>query len=244
MPKKHAFIDYCQLCKKSISYQFKKEQLLRKSSDLYSGVFLHKSKDPEEIHAVLAYFDNNLSHRGTEGSKVIQTDGISLQFVQKSTASSSEGEPLALKKDIKVFYEWLINEYIFYFKTRNIPEGKKVDSTLIKYLASKRINPILSKILENLRKMDPLYEKFVFSDKTNSLIAITFQENDLRKNSASELKKIFQTSFDYIKTYFYGVNKNDALETSKKLELEIANRWGEITRLSLPEDMLQIIQES
>ncbi len=239
MPKKLSFIDYCELCKKNINYKFRQEQLLRKSSDLYSGVFLHKSKDNKEIHAVLAYFDDNLAHRGTEGSKVIQTDGVSLEFVQKGKVSSS-GEALNLKKDIKVFYEWLINEYIFYFKMINIPASKRVDSTLITFLASKRVNPILSKILEDLRKVDLIYKKFVFSDRTNSLIATTFQEEDLRKIKERELKKIYQTFFDYVKTYFYEVNKNDALETSRKLGLEIVNRWGEIARLDLPEDMFQI----
>ncbi|MFX1518385.1 MAG: hypothetical protein ACFFCD_00460 [Promethearchaeota archaeon] len=243
MAKKHAFIDYCEICKKNITYKFRKDQLLRKSSDLYSGVFLHKSKDNKEIHAVLAYFDEDLAHRGTEGSKIIQTDDISLEFVQKSALSSSAKNELILKKDIKVFYEWLINEYIFYFKTRNIPVGKRVDSTLIKFLASKRVNPILSKVLEDLRKENPIYEKFVFSDKANSLIATNFQEDDLLKIKESDLKGIYQTFFDHVKTYFYGVNKNDALETSRKLGLEIVNRWNELARLDLPEDMFQIVSD-
>ncbi|MHA2061823.1 MAG: hypothetical protein ACW963_05995 [Candidatus Sifarchaeia archaeon] len=241
MTNKHAFMDYCEICKKSISYQFRKDQLLRKSSDLYSGVFLHKCKDTKETHAILAFFDNDYAHRGTESSKVIQTDGVSLDFVQKGKASSI-GEKLSLKKDIKRFYEWLINEYIFYFKTRNIPANKRVNSTLITFLASKRVNPILSKILENLRKVNPLYEKIVFLDKANSLIATTFQDEDLQNINENDLKKIYQTFFDHIKTDFYRFNKIEALETSRKLGIEMVNRWGEIARLELPEDMFQVIE--
>ncbi len=241
MSKEHAFIDYCEICKKNITYCFKKEQLLRKSSDLYSGIFLHKSADNKEIHAVLSYFDENLAHRGTEGSKVIFTDGISIEFMKKGKMSGF-AEELKLKKEIKSFYEWLINEYIFQFKTRNIPANKRVNSTLITFLASKRVNPILSKILHNLRNVDPLYEKFVFLDKTNSLIATTFQDEDLQEIKENDLKKIYQTFFDHIKTGFYRVNKIEALETSRKLGIEMVNRWGEIARLELPEDMFQIIE--
>jgi len=243
MHKKHSFMDYCEICKKNIAYQFKKELLQRKSSDLYSGVFLHKSKDNKEIHAVLAYFDNNLAHRGTEGSKVIQTDGVLLELVQKSTMSSS-ADVFDLKKDIKLFYEWIINEYISYFKTRNIPMNRRVDSTLINYLKSKRVNPILSKILEDLRKTDPVYEKFIFSDITNSLIATTFKDADLRKIKESELKLTYQKLFDQIQTDFYKLNKNRALETSRKLGLEIVNRGDVISKLNLPGDMLRILEET
>ena len=242
MPKKHSFIDYCEMCKKNIAYHFKKEQLMRKSSDLYSGVFLHKSQNNEEIHAVLAYFDNNFAHRGTEGSRVIQTEGVFLDLVQKSTLSSS-GDAFSLKKDIKSFYEWLINEYISYFKTRK-HTNKKADSTLINYLASKRVNPVLSKILEDLRKLDPVYEKFIFSDIANSLIVTTFTDTDLRKINENELKLIYQRFFDQIQNDFYKLNKSSALETSRKLGLEIVNRGDAISKLNLPEDMLRILEET
>ncbi len=242
MTKKHSFLDYCELCKQNISYQFKKEQLLRKSSDLYSGIFLHKSQNNDEIHAVLAYFDNNLAHRGTEGSRVIQTEGIVFEPMQKSNLSSS-GDGFNLKKDIKLFYEWIINEYISYFTTRK-HSNKRVNSTLINYLASKRVNPVLSKILEDLRNLDPVYEKFIFSKTENSLIATTFEDTDLHKINENELKLMYQRFFDQIQNDFYKLNKNSALEISRKLELEIVNRGDAISKLNLPEDLLRTLEET
>jgi hypothetical protein len=233
---------YCEICKQNIAYHFNKDQLLRKSSDLYSGVFLHKDQNNEEIHAILAYFDNNFAHRGTEGSRVIQTDAVFLELVQKGSLSSSR-DTFNLKKDIKSFYEWLINEYITFFKIRK-HTNSKVDSTLIKYLASKRVNPVLNKILEDFRKLDPVYEKFIFSDTANSLIATTFQDKDLRKINENELKLIYQRFFDQIQNDFYELNKNSALETSRKLGIEIVNRGDVISKLNLPEDMLRTMKET
>ena len=109
---------------------------------------------------------------------------------------------------------------------------------------SKKVNPILSKILEDLRKLDPVYEKFIFSDITNSLIATTFKDTDLYKINENELKLIYQRFFDQIQNDFYELNKNSALETSRKVGLEIVNRGDAISKLNLPEDMLRILEES
>jgi hypothetical protein len=241
MSDEHTFTEYCEKCGRNYIHRFMKDQLRHKSSNLYSGIFLHRGKDNEEIHAVLAYFDKNLANRGIEASNLIQPNGNTREYTQENTLPSSK-EGININQDIKIFYEWLINEYIFFFKdTKELP-AKLVNPILIKLLASKRVNPILIRILEALKSQSKIYEKFELSDETNSTITSSLQDEDLHKIKESELKRVYQTLFDHIKKRFREENEKDALEASRKLELKINKRRNELVKLGLSEDVLRILE--
>lgn len=222
------FTGYCEKCKTKITHHFRKEQLVNKGGGIYSGVFLHNSKDNKEIHAVLAYFDDNLADRGTEDSTVIQTNDFSLECIQVNTLPSL-GEGIATKRDIKVLYEWLINEYISYFKNTE-QEGGNLSSTI-------------NKILEDLKAQSKIYEKFtLISDKTGDKIIFDSQTNDLAAIEQNELRKTYQTLFDQIRTHFKQKNENEVLEASKKLGLKIVTLWKDVVKSGLSEDILHILE--
>ncbi len=223
------FTGYCEKCKTKFTYRFSKEQLEQKSGGIYSGVFLHNSKDNKEIHAVLAYFDSNLADRGTEDSNVIQTSDISLECVQVNTLPSLK-EGITTNRDIKVLYEWLINEYISYFKNKEPPE-------------SKPLSPAINKIIEDSKAQSKIYENFaLISDKTGDKIIFDSQTTDLNTIEDSELKNAYQTLFDQIRAHFRVENENEALEASKKLGLKIVTLWKDIVKSGLSEDMIRILE--
>nr|MDO8079208.1 hypothetical protein [Candidatus Freyarchaeota archaeon] len=222
------FTGYCEKCKTKITYRFRKDQLDQKSGGIYSGVFLHNSKDNKEIHALLAYFDSNLADRGAEDSNVIQTSDVSLECIQVNTLPSLK-EGITTKRDIKVLYEWLINEYISYFKNKEHPESEK-------------LSPVINKILEDSKAQSKMYEKFaLISDKTGDKIVFDSQ-TDLSTIEDGELRKTYQTLFDQIRTHFREKNENEALEASKKLGLKIVTLWREIVKSGLSEDMFRILE--
>ena len=230
MPDKElVFTGYCEKCKTKFTYRFSKEQLEQKSGGIYSGVFLHNSKDNKEIHAVLAYFDSNLADRGTEDSNVIQTNEVSLECVQVNALPSLK-EGTNTKRDIKVLYEWLINEYISYFKNSELPK-------------SKQPNPVINKILEDSKAQSKIYENFtLISDKTGDKIVLDSQAPDFDAIKDDELKNAYQALFDQIRTHFREGNENEALEASKKLGLKIVTLWKDIVKSGLSEDMFRVLE--
>jgi len=167
MSKQKIFSEYCEICKTTIRHLFKKEQLWPRGGGMYSGIFLHKGKENEEIHAALSYFDNDLAHRGTESSKLLQTD-ISLENLKLSSLSDFKDE-IELKQDIKMFYEWLINEYIYYFKS-------------IKLATMKQVSPLLEELLNNLKSKIKIFNDFaLISDKTSDKIIFDLETKDTQK---------------------------------------------------------------
>ncbi|WXG41906.1 MAG: hypothetical protein WED07_14265 [Candidatus Freyarchaeum deiterrae] len=222
------FTGYCEKCKTKFTYRFSKNQLEQKSGGIYSGVFLHNSKDNKEIHAVLAYFDSNLADRGSEDSNVIQTSDISLECIQVNTLPSLK-EGMTTNREIKVIYEWLINEYISYFKNKEHPEDK--------------LSPVLNKILEDSKALSEIYGKFaLISDKTGDKILFDSQTTDFDTIENGELKKAYQTLFDQIRTRLKEEDENEALEASKKLGLKIVTLWKDIVKSGLSEDMFRILE--
>jgi hypothetical protein len=223
------FIGYCEKCKTKFTYRFSKDQLEQKSGGIYSGVFLHNSKDNKEIHALLAYFDSNLADRGTEDSNVIQTSDISLECVQVNALPRLK-EGITTNRDTKVLYEWLINEYISYFKNTELSE-------------SKQLGPAINRILEDSKAQSKIYENFtLISDKTGDKIVFDSEKTDLTTIEDGELKKAYQILFDQIRTHFRGENENQALEASKKLGLKIVTLWKDIVKSGLSEDMFRILE--
>lgn len=223
------FTGYCEKCKTKITHHFRKEQLEQKGGGIYSGVFLHNSKDNKEIHAILAYFDSDLADRGTEDSNVIQTSDISLECIQVNTLPSLR-EGITTKRDIKVLYEWLINEYISYFKNTEKTESEKLGSAI-------------NKILDDSKAQSKIYENFtLISDKTGDKIAFDSQTNDLSTIEEEELRKTYQTLFDRIRAHLKEKNENEALEASKKLGLKIVTLWKTIVKSGLSEDMFQVLE--
>ncbi|MHA2061821.1 MAG: hypothetical protein ACW963_05985 [Candidatus Sifarchaeia archaeon] len=224
MSKDHSLIEYCEKCGSSFTHHFTKDMLEKKGGGLFSGVVLHKSKNNKEIHAMLAYFDTNLANRGGEGSIVILTNGVSLEYLDKDSASHLDEE--ISKQESKVFYEWLINEYIDNIKNK-------------KMLARRRVEPVLNRVLSELKIQSELYEPFmVVSDK----IMFDSQKKDLSQITYDELKETFQTIFEQIIEHFKDENKNDALEASRKTGLKVITQWREIVKLGLSEDVLQILE--
>ncbi|MEM3587509.1 MAG: hypothetical protein QXO71_09335 [Candidatus Jordarchaeaceae archaeon] len=222
------FTGYCEKCKTKITHRFRKEQLMQKGGGIYSGVFLHNSRDNKEIHAVLAYFDDNLADRGTEDSKVIQTDDFSLECMQVNMLPSLE-EGLTTKRDTKVLYEWLINEYISYFKNTEQESGN--------------LNLAIKKILEDLKTQSKIYENFILiPDETGDKIIFDSQKNGLN-TPEEELRKAYQALFEQIRTQFKQKNENETLEASRKLGLKIVTMWKDIVKSGLSEDMLCILEK-
>ncbi len=222
MADNHTFIEYCEKCGTSVTHHFKKNMLEKKGS-LYSGIFLHKSKNNEEVHAMLAYFDTNLANRGGEGSKVILTNGVSLEPLKDNGKHLDEE---VNKLESKLFYEWLINEYISSFKNKRL-------------LVKRRVEPTLNKILADLATQSELYEPFmIVSDK----ITFDLQKRDISQITYDELKEAFQTIFEQIIEYFKDENENDALDASRKIGLKVITQWREIVKLGLSEDVLQILE--
>lgn len=220
------FTGYCEKCKAKITHRFRKDQLMHKGGGIYSGVFLHNSKDNKEIHAVLAYFDDNLADRGTEDSTVIQTNDFPLECIQVNTLPRL-GEGITTKQDIKMLYEWLINEYISYFKKTEQESGN--------------LGSTINKILEDLKTQSKIYEKFtLISDKTGDKIIFDSQINDLKTIEDDELKKAYKTLFNQIRTHLR--RENEDLEASKKLGLKIVTIWKDIVKSGLSEDMLSILE--
>ena len=119
---------------------------------------------------------------------------------------------------------------------------KRVNPALIKFLAGKRVNSIIEKVLEDLKSQSKIYEKFVLADKTNSTITSNLQDEDLRTIKESELKKVYRTLFDHIKKCFREENENDALEASRKLERKITTRQNELAKLGLSEEVSRILK--
>jgi hypothetical protein len=222
MVDNHSFTEYCEKCGTSVTHHFKKDMLENKGGGLYSGIFLHKSKNNQEIHAMLAYFDTNLANRGGEGSKVILTNGVSLEHLEKKETLDDEVNKL----ESKLFYEWLINEFITSFKNMRL-------------LARRRVEPALNKILTDLKTQSELYEPFmVVSDK----ITFDLQKRDISQITYDELKEAFQTFFEQIIEHFKDENKNDALEASRKTGLKVITQWRDIVKLGLSEDVLRILE--
>jgi len=222
MVDNHSFTEYCEKCGTSVTHHFKKDMLENKGGGLYSGIFLHKSKKNQEIHAMLAYFDTNLANRGGEESKVILTNGVSLEHLKQNKTLDEEVNKL----ESKLFYEWLINEYITSFKNMRL-------------LARRRVEPGLNKILTDLKNQSELYEPFmVVSDK----ITFDLQKRDISQITYDKLKEAFQTFFEQIIEYFKDENKNDALEASRKTGLKIITQWRDIVKLGLSEDVLRILE--
>jgi hypothetical protein len=224
MVNDQSFTEYCEKCGSSVTHHFKKEMLEDKGGGLYSGIFLHKSKNNHEIHAMLAYFDTNLANRGGEGSKVILTNGVSLEHLKNDNKQHLDDE--VNKLESKLFYEWLINEYIDSFKNMRL-------------LARRRVEPTLNKILTDLKSQSELYKPFMLvSDK----IMFDLQQNDFTQVSYEELKESFQTIFEQIIKNFMDENKNDALDASRKIGLKVITQWRDIVKLGLSEDVLQILE--
>jgi len=224
MADDYSFIEYCEKCGTSVTHHFKKDMLEKKGGGLYSGIFLHNSKNNQEVHAMLAYFDTNLANRGGEGSKVILTNGVSLESLKKNNKTHLDEE--VNKLESKLFYEWLINEYISSFKNMRL-------------LARRRVEPTLNKILVGLKTQSGLYEPFmVVSDK----ILFDLQKRDISQISYDELKETFQTIFEQIIDCFKDENKNDALEASRNTGLKVITQWRDIVKLGLSEDVLQILE--
>lgn len=228
MSDKHVFAEYCEICKKTVKHPFKKEQLQKRGGGLYSGIFLHKDEDNKEIHAALAYFDVNLAHRGTESSNLIQTE-LSPEDLEQGILPSLKDES-DIKQNIKMFYEWLINEYIFYFKS-------------IKLLALKQVSPILSEILENLRSQSEIYKNFVLiSDGKSDRISFDLNKKHASKIKDSELRHAYQILFNQFRAYFRKNDESDALEASKKLGLKMVTLWKELIKLGLSEDIYSTLE--
>lgn len=224
MADDYSFIEYCEKCGTSVTHHFKKDMLEEKGGGLYSGIFLHNSKNNQEVHAMLAYFDTNLANRGGEGSKVILTNGVSLESLKKNNKTHLDEE--VNKLESKLFYEWLINEYISNFKNMRL-------------LARRRVEPTLNKIVANLKTQSELYEPFmIVSDK----ITFDLQKRDISQISYDELKEAFYTIFEQIIEYFKDENENDALDASRKIGLKVITQWREIVKLGLSEDVLQILE--
>ncbi|MHA2330251.1 MAG: hypothetical protein ACXACR_17160 [Candidatus Hodarchaeales archaeon] len=224
MSDDHSFIEYCEKCGTSFTHRFNKDMLENKGAGLFSGIFLHKSKNSQEIHAMLAYFDTNLASRGGEGSKVIITNGVSLEHLKKSSASHLDDE--VSKKEMKVFYEWLLNQYIDNIKNKRM-------------LARRRVEPVLNKVLSELKTQSELYEPFmVVSDK----IVFDLQKKEIQAITYNELKEIYQTLFEQIIVYFKDENEKDALEASRKLGLKVITQWRDIVKLGISEDVLRILE--
>lgn len=228
MSKKKVFSEYCEICKTTIKHPIKKEQLHPRGGGLYSGIFLHKGIENEEIHAALSYFDNDLAHRGTEGSKLFQTD-LSLENLKPSALSDLKDET-ELKQDIKMFYEWLINEYIFYFKS-------------IKIATMKQVSPILEEILNNLKPQAKIYNTFkLISEKTSDKIICDLETNDTQKIKARELKKAYQTLFNQIRWRFRDDDEHDAFESSKKLGFKMVSLWRDLLKFGVSEDIFSSLE--
>jgi hypothetical protein len=224
MPEEHSFTEYCEKCGSSVTHRFTKDMLENKGGGLYSGIFLHKSKDNQEVHAMLAYFDINLANRGGEGSKVILTNGVSLEYLQQRNAPSLDDE--VGKQESKVFYEWLLSEYVHNFKNTRL-------------LARRRVEPTLTEVLTALKAESVLYEPFmVVSDK----IAFDSQKKDMHEITYNELKEIYQTLFEQIRTHFKEENEKDEREALRKLGLKVITQWREIVKLGLSEDVLRILE--
>ena len=224
MADDYTFIEYCEKCGTSVTHHFTKEMLEQKGGGLYSGVFLHKSKSNNEIHAMLAYFDTNLANRGGEGSKVILTNGVSLEHLKKNEKKHLDEEENKLES--KLFYEWLINEYISSFKNKRL-------------LVKRKVEPTLNKIVANLKTQSELYEPFMtVSDK----ITFDLQKRDINQITYDELKEAFQTVFEQIIEYFKDENENDALDASRNIGLKVITQWRDIVKLGLSEDVLQILE--
>jgi len=228
MSKQKIFSEYCEICKTTIKHPFKKEQLHPRGGGLYSGIFLHKGIDDEEIHAALSYFDNELAHRGTEGSKLLQTD-LSLEDL-KSSALPDLKDEMELKQDIKMFYEWLINEYIFYFKS-------------IKLATMKQVTPLLEEILNNLKPQTNTYNTFeLISDKTSDKIICDLETKDTQQIKARELKKAYQTLFNQIRWRFRDDDEHDTFESSKKLGFKMVTLWRDLLKFGVSEDMFSSLE--
>ncbi|MFX1466578.1 MAG: hypothetical protein ACFFA5_08915 [Promethearchaeota archaeon] len=228
MSKKKVFSEYCEICKTTFKHPIKKEQLHPRGGGLYSGIFLHKGIENEEIHAALSYFDNDLAHRGTEGSKLFQTD-LSLENLKPSALSDLKDET-ELKQDIKMFYEWLINEYIFYFKS-------------IKIATMKQVSPILEEILNNLKPQAKIYNAFkLISEKTSDKIICDLETNDTQKIKARELKKAYQTLFNQIRWRFRDDDEHDAFESSKKLGFKMVSLWRDLLKFGVSEDIFSSLE--
>ena len=228
MSKEKVFSEYCEICKTTIKHPIKKEQLHPRGGGIYSGIFLHKGIEDDEIHAALSYFDNDLAHRGTEGSKLLRTD-ISFEDLKPSALSDLKDET-ELKQDIKMFYEWLINEYIFYFKSIKIAEMKQV-------------SPILEEILNNLKSQIKIYNPFkLISEKTSDKIICDLETNDTQKIKARELKKAYQTLFNQIRWRFRDDDEHDAFESSKKLGFKMVTLWRDLLKFGVSEDMFRSLE--
>ncbi|WP_287583839.1 hypothetical protein [Candidatus Borrarchaeum sp.] len=228
MSKQKIFSEYCEICKTTIKHPIKKEQLHPRGGGLYSGIFLHKCKENEEIHAVLSYFDADLAHRGTEGSKLFHTD-LSLENL-KSSALPDLKDEIELKQDIKMFYEWLINEYIFYFKS-------------IKLATMKQVGSILEEILNKLKLQTNIYNNFkLISDKTSDKIICDLETKDAQKIKTRELKKAYQTLFNQIRWQFRENDEHDAFESSKKLGFKMVRIWRDLLRFGVSEDMFRSLE--
>lgn len=226
MSDKHVFTEYCEICKKTVKHPFEKKQLQKRGGGLYSGIFLHKDKDNNGIHAALAYFDGNLSHRGTESSTFIQTE-LSPRDLEQGILPSLKDE-FDIKQNIKTFYEWVINEYIFYFKS-------------IRLLALKQVSPILSEILE--RFQSDIYRNFeLISDGKNERINFDLNKQNDSDVKNNELRHAYQLLFNQIRTYFRKNDESDALEASKKLGLKMVTLWKELIKLRLSEDIYRTLE--
>ena len=106
-------------------------------------------------------------------------------------------------------------------------------------LARRRVEPVLNKVLSELKSQSELYGPFmVVSDK----IMFDLQTKDFNQITYDELKEAFQTIFEQIIEHFKDEDKNDALEASRKTGLKVITKWREIVKLGLSEDILQILE--
>jgi hemerythrin len=78
----------------------------------------------------------------------------------------------------------------------------------------------------------------VVSDK----IAFDSQKKDMHEITYNELKEIYQTLFEQIRTHFKEENEKDEREALRKLGLKVITQWREIVKLGLSEDVLRILE--
>lgn len=241
---KKTFTAFCETCGIPITHQFTKDELISKGGGLYSAVFLHKSLDNRETHAILAYFDEHLDNRGGEDSRVIKDKGTPLEVLPETGECINEETK---KLESNVFYEWLINEYIDIFRN-------------MKFIGKKKVGPALTTVLEQLKKQDKIFTMFELicdvskkpiirdliklSDVGDWKIVFDLKKTDIYNISYSELKSTYQTLFDHIKTQFMEENIRHALDALRKLGFKVIMQWREIVKLGLSEDILRILEAS